>query len=87
MSLVVLYAVPALIGLVAAWVARSQRPLAARIGLAALLALPAVVGWHGVVLAARGHGGVMLALWAVVWSAPAWGLAVLLGALMMRRGW
>jgi len=85
MSLVVLYLVPGLIGLAAAWVARGQARLGERIGLAALVALPVVAGWHGAVLAARGLVVVMPAMWSVVWSAPGWAPGVVLGALVMRK--
>ena len=85
MSLVMLYLVPALIGLLAAFLARKQKRLVLRIGLAGLLAVPAVAGWNGIVLAAQGDPAVGPSFWATILSAPGWALGVVLGALVLRR--
>jgi len=85
MSFVLFFFAPVVIGLGAAWFARGHERWVMRIGLAGLLALPALLGWYGSVFAAMGQGSMIAAFWSLIWSSPAWGLGVFAGSYFMRK--
>jgi len=85
MTFVLFWLAPLVIALGVAWFARGQERWVMRIGLAALLTLPAVIGWYGCVFAAMGQGSMAAAFWSLIWSSPAWGLGVVVGSYFMRK--